>query len=52
METKKVVVEVPRKADEAEVKEVVKKMFSFNVRKYFGKSKNFPRVHIKWRLSA
>ena len=49
---KKVVVEVPKKANVDDVKAVVKRLFSFNIAKYYGKSKNFPRVRIKWQLSA
>jgi hypothetical protein len=52
METKKVVVEVPKNVSTNEVKAIVKKLFSFNVRKYYGKSKDFPKVRVRWQLSA
>ena len=52
MDMKKVVVEVPKKANPREVRNIVKKLFSFDVRKYYGKSKNFPMVRVKWHLSV
>jgi hypothetical protein len=52
MEMKEVVVEVPKKTDPRDVKNIIKKIFSFNAKKYYGKSKNFPKVRIKWQLSA
>lgn len=54
METKKVVVEVevPKEADVKEIRATVKKLFSFNIKKYYGKSKDFPRVRVRWHLSV
>ncbi|MGD0510402.1 MAG: hypothetical protein ABSA33_01040 [Candidatus Micrarchaeaceae archaeon] len=52
METKKVVVEVPKRADAEDVKALVKRLFSFDVKKYYGKAKGFPSVHLKWKLPA
>lgn len=52
MKMKEVVVEVPKKTNPKDVKNVIKKIFSFNVKKYYGKSKEFPRVRIKWQPSA
>lgn len=52
MEMRKVVVEVPKRTKPKEVRDVVKRLFSFNVNKYYGKSKNFPMVRVKWQLSA
>ncbi len=52
MEMKKVVVEVPKKTKPKEVRAIVKRLFSFNVSKYYAKSKNFPMVRVKWQLSA
>jgi len=49
---KKVVVEVPRRANASDVKSIVKRLFSFNVRKFYGKSKDFPLVRVKWQSSA
>jgi ribosomal protein L23 len=52
METKKVVVEVPKKADAENVKALVKRLFSFDVKKYYGKAKGFPSVRITWKPYA
>jgi len=52
METKKVTIEIPKKANANDVKALVKKLFSFDVRKYYGSSKGFPSVRLKWKLSA
>jgi ribosomal protein L23 len=52
METKRVVIEVPKEANTREVKAIVKRIFSFNVRKYYGRSRNFPKVRVRWQLSV
>lgn len=44
METKKVVVQVPKSVSARDVKRIVKKLFSFNANKYYGKSKEFSLV--------
>ena len=51
-ETRKVVVEVPRSATAREVRLLVKKFFSFDVKRYYGKAKDFPVVRIKWQATA
>jgi hypothetical protein len=51
-ETKKVLVEVPKKANSREVKKLVKNFFSFDFRRFYGKDKDFPMVRIKWKPSV
>lgn len=51
-ETRKITIEVPKSASAKDVRLLVKKLFSFNVKKYYGKSKNFPMARIKWRATA
>jgi hypothetical protein len=52
METKKVTIEIPKWANASDIEALVKKLFSFNVRKYYGSSKGFPSVRLRWKLSA
>ncbi|MCL4382116.1 hypothetical protein M1614_04030 [Candidatus Marsarchaeota archaeon] len=51
-ETMKITVEVPKNASAKDVRLLVKKLFSFDVKKYYGKSKDFPMVRIKWRATV
>jgi hypothetical protein len=52
METKKVTIEIPKRANAEDVKALVKKLFAFDVTRYYGSSKGFPLVRLKWKLSA
>jgi hypothetical protein len=52
MKTKRVVVEIPKNAKTRDLKLLVKRFFSFDVKRIYGKDKNFPTVRIRWRASA
>lgn len=52
MEMKKIVIEIPKKASSKEIKELIKKFFLFDISKHYNKSKDFPKVRIKWRSPA
>lgn len=52
METKKITIEIPKRANASDVKALVKKLLSFDARKYYGSSKEFPSVRLRWKLSA
>ena len=52
METRKIVLEVPKKVKDKDIRLLVKRFFAFDIKKYYGKDKNFPMVRVKWRASA
>ena len=52
MKTRKILVEIPSRANARDVRLMVKKFFSFEVRRFYGKDKTFPMVRIKWKATA
>ncbi len=52
MKTKKIVLEIPERAKAKDVRLLVERFFSFDIRRIYGKDKNFPLVRIKWQASV
>ncbi len=52
METREIALEVPKTVKDKDIRLLVKRFFAFDIKKYYGKDKNFPMVRVKWLASA